>query len=67
MGQPDPRVVVEFCQEGEHWPSSGRVSRMIRWLCENEETVNRIGKGELRFCFAGDSLSAHVTIVDNNL
>jgi len=63
----DPRVRVEFCQEGENWPTEGRAARMIRWICEHEEQVNATRKGEVRFCFAGKSLSVHTTNVDDTI
>ena len=44
---------------------SGRVARMIRWLCDNRVRVDAAHKGELRFCFAKDSLAVHVTEVDS--
>jgi len=44
---------------------SGRVARIIRWLCDNRDRVDAAHKGEIRFCFAGDSLAIHVTEVDS--
>ena len=44
---------------------SGRVARMIRWVCDNSERVEVANKGEIRFCFAKDSLAVHVTEVDS--
>jgi len=63
----DPRVRVNYCQEAENWPVGGRAARMIRWIAEHEEQVNATGKGEIRFCFAGKSLSVHTTNVDDHL
>ena len=43
----------------------GRTKRMIAWLTENQQRVNEVRKGEVRFCFAGNSLAIHVTEVDS--
>ena len=43
----------------------GRTKRMITWLTENQQRVNEVRKGEVRFCFAGNSLAIHVTEVDS--
>ena len=43
----------------------GRTGRMIHWLTENQQKVNDLQKGEVRFCFAGNSLAIHVTEVDS--
>ena len=43
----------------------GRAKRMIHWLTENQQRVNEVRKGEVRFCFAGNSLAIHVTEVDS--
>ena len=43
----------------------GRTKRMITWLTENQQRVNEVRKGEVRFCFAGNSLAVHVTEVDS--
>ena len=63
----DPSVCVRYNQEVENWPAEGRAARMIRWICEHEEQVNATGKGEIRFCFAGKSLSVHTTNVDDTI
>jgi len=43
----------------------GRTKRMITWLTENQQRVNDVRKGEVRFCFAGNSMAIHVTEVDS--
>jgi len=43
----------------------GRTKRMITWLTENQQRVNEVRKGEVRFCFAGNSMAIHVTEVDS--
>jgi len=43
----------------------GRTKRMIAWLTENQQRVNEVRKGEVRFCFAGNSMAIHVTEVDS--
>ena len=48
-----------------HNSVAGRAARMIHWLRENEGRVNLTAKGEVRFCFAGNSLAIHVTEVDS--
>jgi len=63
----DPSVCVKYTLEGENWPAYGRAARMIRWVCEHEETINATRKGELRFCFAGNSLSVHTVNVDDTI
>ena len=45
----------------------GRAKRMIHWLTENQQRVNELQKGEVRFCFAGNSLAIHVTEVNNTV
>ena len=51
---------------GTGTPITGRAARMIRWITEEVQNINDIGKGEVRFCFAGDSLAVHTTVVDPN-
>lgn len=40
---------------------SGRVARMIAWLCDNQRQVERIKRGRLDVGFSGDYQEWHVT------
>jgi len=59
-------VYIEY-NEGGSQAVTDRAARMVRWICEHEETINATRKGELRFCFAGNSLSVHTVNVDDTI
>ena len=40
---------------------SGRVARMIAWLCDNQRQIERIKRGRLDVGFSGDYQEWHVT------
>ena len=61
------RVAVQYVEGNGDFSISNRAARMVRWLCENVREVNTTGKGEIRFCFAGKSLSVHTTNVDDKI
>ena len=62
----DNQVRLEYNSGGDTWVE-GRAGRIIRWIAEHEKQVNATGKGEVRFCFAGKSLSVHTTNVDDKI
>lgn len=50
---PPVRVDVIF-GHGESFAMTGRVARLILWLCRNAERINSQPRGELLFGFRGD-------------
>jgi len=62
----DP-VFVSSSQDGARFPVNGRAARMIYWLVTHEARIKKTKKGEVRFCFAGKSLSVHTTNVDDQI
>jgi hypothetical protein len=40
---------------------TGRVARMIAWLCDNQRQVERIKRGRLDVGFSGDYQEWHIT------
>jgi hypothetical protein len=60
-------IWVQYTPKAEHSVVKGRAARMIRWLCDHETEVNDVAKGEIRFCFAGESLAVHTSVVDTKV
>ena len=40
---------------------TGRVARMIAWLCDNQRQIERIKRGRLDVSFSGDFQEWHIT------
>lgn len=53
-------IVVLIPGKGER-VVSGRVARMIVWLCDNQRSVDSVRRGRVDVSFSGDFQEWHIT------
>lgn len=56
----EPRIVITDASGVQH-VITGRVARMVMWLCDNEEKIEYIPRGRLDVGFSGEYQEWHLT------
>ena len=59
--RPNPPKLVITDGNGAKYTITGRVARMILWLCENEAQIEEIARGRLDVGFSGEYQEWHLS------